>query len=239
MEAGDPVPGPLETHDEPLVNSDSGKVLQELHLAGGTLVRLDRRSGDPQEVCRLHTGQFGTNISICPGRPHLLAAPTHETILLFDTRAAARPLLNLGEGRDWAGAAWSPAGKRLLGCPVGTGNVGRQLVWWERQQLDRVFGEDGALKPFGSFELNSGREFSFSRNYGAMWSPWQEDVVITAANFSKSKNRSVLAVDVKSKTILSEESVGCMDKVFRLCIASHPTRPQLKEEYCIHSPTQS
>ena len=48
MEAGDPVPGPLETHDEPLVNSDSGKVLQELHLAGGTLVRLDRRSGDPQ-----------------------------------------------------------------------------------------------------------------------------------------------------------------------------------------------
>ena len=113
-------------------------------------------------------------------------------------RHAARPLLSLGEGRDWAGAAWSPAGKRLLGCPVGKGEGGRQLVWWERQQLDKDFKEHGAPEPCGLFELNSGREFFSSWNYGSMWSPWQEDVVISSANFSKSKNRSVLAVDIKS-----------------------------------------
>ena len=194
-----------------------------LHLSGGALVRLDRRCSGQQVVCKLQPGQFGTNVSICPGRPHLLAAPAHQAVLLYDTRAAAKPLLSLGEGKDWAGAAWSPAGRHLLGCPEQRGG-NRQLVWWERQQLEF---DDPLIspKPSGTFDLKSGQRFNFSRNFGATWSPWQDGVVITSATLIDCRD-SVIAVDIKNKSIVSEVSDLLINDGpgTNYCIASHPTR---------------
>jgi len=185
--------------------------------------------------------KVGSNLSLCPTSPHLLSVVSGLSVLVYDLRAASKPLHRLshqGENtsRGWSGASWSKEGGYLLGCQAsGYRGDEMQAVVWDTDKLEEDLPVVSwpPLDPKSAWLKSPHSGTSFSYYYGASWSPWQEGVFLTTARINNKLNSnkkassywSVVAVDVNTNSVVSELTTDLSYQTY--CIASHPTRPSL------------
>jgi len=227
-----------------------------INLDGKEIVRLDRREKrvgnsvlkvEPLGPMEYESGRVlawtsvkdhpkvGSNISLCPNRPHLMSFVSGLSVLVYDLRSTTKPLHTLSHqggssSKGWSGASWSTDGSYLMGCQA-SGHRGDQMeaVVWESGEL----GKDLPMLSWPSAESKSPYDgTSFSYYYGANWCPWQDGVFLTTARINnKLSNKkvasywTVVAVDVTTNSVVSELTRDLSYQTY--CITSHPTKPIL------------